>query len=286
MATPFDSNGAIDETGAANLARHLVAHGSDGLVVAGTTGESATLTRDEKLKLFRLVKEAVGDRARVLAGIGGNDTAEVVALARDAAQTAVDGLLVVTPGYNRPSQEGLFQHFKAIAEATPQPVMLYNVPGRTSVNLEAATVLRLAEIPNIVAVKEASKNLDQISEILSGAPQGFELYSGSDEANFPILALGGVGIVSVVSHVVGDDLQTMHAAFFAGDWTTARDVHLKTLPMTRAMFSAPSPVPTKTALAMLDVLAHSRVRLPLVEASERERAVIHAALKDYGLLRG
>lgn len=286
MATPFDSNGAIDETGAANLARHLVAHGSNGLVVAGTTGESATLTRDEKLKLFRLVKEAVGDKAHVLAGVGSNDTEDTMLLASDAYEDGADGLLVVTPGYNRPSQEGLFQHFQAIAEATPLPIMLYNVPGRTSVNLEAATVLRLAEIASIVAVKEASKNLDQISEILSSAPQGFELYSGTDEANFPILALGGVGIVSVVSHVVGDDLQTMHTAFFEGNWKTARDIHLKTLTMTKAMFSAPSPVPTKTALAMLGVLVNSRVRLPLVEANERERAVIHAALKDYGLLRG
>ena len=164
--------------------------------------------------------------------------------------------------------------------------MLYNVPARTGVNLEAATVLRLAQIENIVAVKEASKLLDQVGEIIAGAPEGFQVYGGADEVNLPILALGGVGNISVISHVVGPDLQKMHQAFFQGDLETARRIHLDTLSITRAMFSAPSPVPTKTALAMMDVLPSSRVRLPLVEANEKERGLIHAALKDYGLLRG
>lgn len=286
MATPFDANGEVDYEQAARLAVYLIENGSDGLVVAGTTGESATLSRDEKLRLFETVANAVKGRAKVLAGTGSYNTAETVALSQEAAKTGVDGLLVVTPYYNKPSQEGLYQHYKAVSEAVTLPIMLYNVPPRTSVNLEAATVIRLSEIDNIVAVKEASGNLVQVGDIVAGTPDGFELYSGADEVNLPILALGGVGAVSVISHVVGPDLQQMHHAWFAGDWDTARRLHLKTLPMIRAMFSAPSPVPTKTALAMLDVLPNSRVRLPLVEANEKERALIHAALKDYGLLHG
>lgn len=286
MVTPFDADGQVDYGEAARLALYLVENGSDGLVIAGTTGESATLSHDEKLRLFETVANAVKGRAKVLAGTGSYNTAETVCLSREAEKTGVDGLLVVTPYYNKPSQEGLFQHYKAIADATTLPIMLYNVPPRTSVNMEAATVLRLTEIDHIVAVKEASGNLVQVGDIISGAPEGFELYSGADEVNLPILSLGGAGTVSVISHVVGPDLQKMHQAFFSGDLDTARRLHLKTLPMIRAMFSAPSPTPTKTALAMLDVLPGSRVRLPLIEANEKERALIHAALKDYGLLHG
>ncbi|MBV9849585.1 MAG: 4-hydroxy-tetrahydrodipicolinate synthase [Armatimonadetes bacterium] len=288
MATPFDASGGVDYEEAARLARYLAAHGSDGLVVAGTTGESATLTADEKIRLFGTVREAVGKDAKVLAGTGSYNTAETITLSREAQHLGVDGLLVVTPYYNRPSQEGLYQHYKAVADAVTLPVMLYNVPTRTSVNMEAATVLRLAEIANVVALKEASPSMSQVAEVVAGAPATFAVYSGADENNLPILALGGVGIVSVVSHVAGPDLAQMHTAFFDdNDLATARRIHLRTLPLTKAMFSAPSPVPTKTALCMLDVLPNSLVRLPLVEANDRERAVIHAALKDYcGPVRG
>ncbi len=286
MVTPMNSAGDVDYEEAGRLARWLTDHGSDGLVVTGTTGESATLHREEKLRLYKTVRDAVGIKAIVLAGTGSYDTSETVVLSLEAQETGVDGLLVVTPYYNRPSQEGLYQHYKAVAEATELPVVLYNVPARTGVNLEAATVLRLAEIENIVAVKEASGLMAQVGEIVAHAPDGFQLYGGADEVNLPILALGGVGNISVISHVVGPDLQAMHQAFFAGDMDAARRLHLATLPMTRAMFSVPSPVPTKTALTMMDVLPGSRVRLPLVDASDKERALIHAALKDYGLLRG
>jgi len=286
MITPFDAAGGVDYAEAGRMAQWLTEHGSDGLVVTGTTGESATLSLDEKMRMYETVVKAVGDRAKVLAGTGSYDTAETVELSRAAAETGVDGLLVVTPYYNRPSQEGMYQHYQAVAEATSVPLVLYNVPARTGVNLEAATVLRLAQIENIVGIKEASKLLDQVGEIIGGAPEGFQVYGGADEVNLPILALGGVGNISVISHVVGPDLQKMHQAFFSGDLETARQIHLRTLPMTRAMFSAPSPVPTKTALAMMDVLPSSRVRLPLVEANEKERGLIHAALKDYGLLHG
>ena len=286
MITPFDVAGQVDYAEAGRVAQWLTEHGSDGLVVTGTTGESATLSLDEKMRMYETVVKAVGGQAKVLAGTGSYDTAETVELSRAASATGVDGLLVVTPYYNRPSQEGLFQHYQAVAGASRLPLVLYNVPARTGVNLEAATVLRLAQIENIVAVKEASKLLDQVGEIIAGAPEGFQVYGGADEVNLPILALGGVGNISVISHVVGPDLQQMHQAFFRGDFETARRLHLNTLPITRAMFSAPSPVPTKTALAMMDVLPSSRVRLPLVEASDKERGLIHAALKDYGLLRG
>lgn len=286
MITPFDAAGNVDYAEAGHMAQWLTEHGSDGLVVTGTTGESATLSLDEKMRMYETVVKAVQGRAKVLAGTGSYDTAETVELSRAAGDTGVDGLLVVTPYYNKPSQEGLYQHYKAVAGASALPLMLYNVPARTGVNLEAAAVLRLAQIENIVAIKEASKLLDQVGEIILAAPEGFQVYGGADEVNLPILALGGVGNISVISHVVGPDLQKMHQAFFCGDLETARRIHLNTLPLTRAMFSAPSPVPTKTALAMMDVLPASRVRLPLVEASEKERGLIHTALKDYGLLRG
>ncbi len=286
MITPFDAVGNVDYAEAGRIAQWLTEHGSDGLVVTGTTGESATLSLDEKMRMYETVVQAVQGQAKVLAGTGTYDTAETVELSRAASEIGIDGLLVVTPYYNKPSQEGLYQHYAAVAGASALPVMLYNVPARTSVNLEAATVLRLAQIENIVAIKEASKLLDQVGEIIACAPEGFQVYGGADEVNLPILALGGVGNISVISHVVGPDLQKMHQAFFQGDLETARRIHLNTLPITRAMFSAPSPVPTKTALAMMDVLPSSRVRLPLVEANEKERGLIHAALKDYGLLRG
>lgn len=285
MATPFASDGTVDYAEAARLAQYLAAHGSDGLVVAGTTGESPTLSHDEKLRLFSVVKEAVGGDTKVLAGTGGADTAASVLLSTEAAQTGVDGLLCVTPFYNRPSQEGLFQHFKAIADAVSLPVMLYNVPARTAVNLEPDTVLRLAQIGNIVALKEAG-NPQQVGDVTQSAPAGFAVYSGADENNLTVLALGGVGTVSVISHVVGPDLAQMHAAWFAGDTDTARTLHLRTLPITKAMFCAPNPVPTKTALQMLDILPGCRVRLPLVDATEKERALIHFTLKEYGLLHG
>lgn len=283
MVTPFKADGSIDHEEAANLARHLVARGSDGLALAGSTGESVTLTAKEKIALFETVRDAIGADAKILGGVGSSSTAETVEMAARVSGLGLDGLLVVTPAYNKPSQEGLYQHFAAVADANPLPIMLYNVPGRTSVNMEPDTVLRLADRDNIVALKEAGP-FAQAGAVAANAPDGFAVYSGSDEVNLPILALGGVGIVSVISHLIGPDLQRMIQAFFNGDLTTARKIHDQTLAMARAMFSAPNPVPTKTALTMLDMLPNDRVRLPLVEASERERAGIHAALKQYGLL--
>ncbi len=287
MVTPFAADGSLDEPGIRRLVDYLLDHGSDGLVASGTTGESPTLTWDEKLTLFSLVKEAVAGRGAVIAGTGGNNTAEAVKLSQEAAKLGMDGILLVAPYYNKPSQEGLYRHFRTIAEAVPLPVMIYNVPGRTSVNIEAGTVLRLArEVPNIVAVKEASGNLMQVSEIIAHAPEGFRVYSGEDGLVLPILAVGGYGVVSVTAHLVGDDLNQMHRAFFSGNLREAARLHASMLPIVRACFqpSTPSPVPVKAALNMLGIPV-GKPRLPLVEATEAERAVVAKALEDYGLLR-
>lgn len=287
MVTPFAADGSLDEPGIRRLVDYLLDHGSDGLVASGTTGESPTLTWDEKLTLFSLVKEAVAGRGAVIAGTGGNNTAEAVKLSQEAAKLGMDGILLVAPYYNKPSQEGLYRHFRTIAEAVPLPVMIYNVPGRTSVNIEAGTVLRLArDVPNIVAVKEASGNLMQVSEIIAHAPEGFRVYSGEDGLVLPILAVGGYGVVSVTSHLVGDDLNQMHKAFFSGNLREAARLHASMLPIVRACFqpSTPSPVPVKAALNMLGIPV-GKPRLPLVEATEAERAVVAKALEDYGLLR-
>ena len=286
MVTPFDSAGGIDEAGVRRLVNYLLENGSDGLVVSGTTGESPTLTATEKLRLFHLVKDAVGGRGSVIAGTGGNSTAESLHLSQEAARTGVDGVLLVTPYYNKPSQEGLYQHFKTVAESVDLPVMLYNVPPRTSVNMEAATVLRLArDVRNIVAVKEASGNLTQATDIIAGAPDGFRLYSGEDAVTLPLLSVGGYGVVSVTSHIVGRDLHAMHRAFFGGDVVEAARLHAKMMPVVKACFQSttPSPAPVKAAVNMLGIPV-GELRLPLVDVNEKERDAVRAALSQYGLL--
>lgn len=283
MVTPFDVDGGVDFDAAANLARYLVNNGSDGIVVSGTTGESPTLSHSEKVDLFRVIKDAVGGRAKIIAGAGSYNTSETIELSKAAERCGVDGLLLVAPYYNKPSQEGLFQHYTAVANAVSTPIILYNVPGRTVANVDAATVVRLSAHPRVVAVKEASMNLAQIGEIGCGAPE-LQIYSGSDEVNLPILALGGVGVISVISHIAGRDLSKMVAAFSAGDLALARSLHLRTLALTKAMFSFPSPGPTKSALVQLGVLANAVVRLPLVPGVAKETELVRAALVAYGLL--
>lgn len=283
MVTPFTPAGELDLEGAKRLARYLVEHGSDGLVVAGTTGESPTLTHDEKLALFAAVKEAVGDRAQVIAGTGGNSTAASIELSKEAEKLGVDGLLLVVPYYNRPSQEGLYQHFKAIAQATSLPIMLYNIPSRTGRNMEVDTTLKLAQIDNIVAVKESSGDLDQVTAILRGAPEDFLVYSGDDSATLPILAVGGYGVVSVAAHVVGEKMQAMVQAYIQGDTARAAAIHRELFPVFKALFITTNPVPVKAALNMMNLPA-GPVRLPLVDATEAEKEKIAAALKAQGIL--
>lgn len=288
MATPMRPDGAVDLRRAGELARWLFANGSDGVVVNGTTGESPTTSREEKAALVRAACEALSSAASqtawVIAGAGGNNTAEAVELARASARAGAHALLSVAPYYNKPSQEGLYRHFRAIADATPLPLILYNVPGRTITNIEASTTARLAkDAPTIVGTKEASGNLGQIGEILRATPDDFDVYSGEDATILPMLALGGAGVISVISHVVGPDLAAMHRAWFAGDRQEAARLFLRTLPITRALFSAPSPSPTKYALALLGQPV-GPVRLPLVDLNDAEQRVVADALREYGLV--
>ncbi|MDQ7844841.1 MAG: 4-hydroxy-tetrahydrodipicolinate synthase [Armatimonadota bacterium] len=279
MATPFDADGAVNWGEAARLARHLVDHGSDGIVVAGTTGESPTLSDEEKVRLFRTVKEAVGDRAAVVAGTGTYDTRHSIHLSREAERAGADGLLLVNPYYNRPSQDGLYAHFRAIAESTRLPCMLYNIPGRTGVNCLPETIARLSEIPNIVAVKEATGNLDQASEIRRRTKDDFLIYSGDDSLTLPILAVGGTGVVSVASHLVGPDIQEMVRAYERGEVRRALQLHLRLLPLFKVLFITTNPVPLKAALNMSGFQV-GVPRLPLVEATPKEKEQIQAVLKE------
>lgn len=283
MATPFDGGGEVDWAEVTRLAKHLADSGSDGIVVAGTTGESPTLTDEEKIHLVRTVKDAVGGRAVVVAGTGTYDTKHSIHLTKEAARTGADGILLVNPYYNRPSQDGLYAHFRAIAESTPLPCMLYNIPGRTGVNAMPETIARLAEVPNIVAVKEASGNLDQASEIRRRTPGDFHIYSGDDSLTLPILAVGGTGVVSVASHLVGREIQEMVKAYERGDVRKALVIHVRLFPLFKVLFITTNPVPLKAALN-LSGFRVGKPRLPLVEATPKEKEQISAVLKELALV--
>lgn len=270
MVTPFDKNGNIDFAKTSQLVNFLIKNGSDSLVVAGTTGESPTLTSEEKIALFKHVVSEVNGRVPVIAGTGSNNTKASINLTKKAEAAGVDAVMLVAPYYNKPNQEGLYLHFKTIAEATELPVMIYNVPGRTAVSISPDTIVRLAELPNVVAVKEASGDLDAMSEIISKTPEDFALYSGDDGLTLPVLSIGGAGIVSVASHVIGNEMQEMIKAFNAGENVRAGAIHRQLLPIMKQLFKAPNPVPVKTALQLkgLDV---GPVRLPLISLTETER---------------
>jgi len=283
MVTPFNEQLEVDYDQAKKLACHLIEHGNDGIVVAGTTGESPTLSAEEKIKLFQAVKEAVGDRAKVIAGTGSYDTAESIKLTKEAEKIGVDGVMLVVPYYSKPSQEGLYQHFKAIAAQTQLPVLLYNIPGRTSINMEPETIARLAEIDNIVAVKEASGKLDQVSKIKMLAPKDFVIYSGDDSLTLPILSVGGQGIISVVGHVAGEQIKAMVNAYFDGKVAEAAQMHNNLFDLFKTMFITANPVPIKYALNLQGINVGS-VRLPLVEANAQEKAAIKACLEKMALL--
>jgi len=283
MVTPMRPDGSVDYEKAKQLAEYLIAHGSDGLVVAGTTGESPTLTADEKIALFEAVVEAVKGRAKVIAGTGSYDTRESVALTRRAESTGVDGVMLVVPYYNRPPQEGLYRHFRTVAEATQLPVMLYNVPARTGRNLEPATVARLAQIPNIVALKEAAGDLEQVTRIRQETPETFAIYSGDDSLTLPMLTLGAKGVVSVASHIVGDDLKAMIRAHACGELAKAAELHQRMMPVFKVLFITTSPSPVKWAMSLFG-MDMGPVRLPLVEPTDAEKEQIKSVLRRYGLL--
>ena len=283
MVTPFAEDLSVDYTKARALARRLVQSGSDGLVVSGTTGESPTLSHEEKLELFEVVLDEVGDEAVVFAGTGTNDTRASIEMTRDAERVGVHGAMLVTPYYNKPPQAGLYRHFAQIAESTGLPLLVYNVPGRTSVNLAADTMARLArDFDNIVAAKEASGVLEQVAEIRSQAPDGFVIYSGDDNMTIPIMSVGGDGIVSVASHVAGLAMQEMIAAFVAGDTARAGALHRRLLPLFKVIFVTTNPLPIKAALALAGFDA-GPLRPPLVEAAEAERAQIRKVMESLGL---
>ena len=284
MMTPFLPSGEVNYEVAEKFSSYLVDNGTDTVVVCGTTGESPALTWDEEYELFKVVKAAVGDRAKVIAGTGSNSTKEAIEATQKADKLGLDGSLQVVPYYNKPPQAGLKGHFEAIARAVPDlPVMLYNVPGRTSCNLLPETVVELSRIPNIVAVKEASGNLDQVSEISRLSPSDFEIYSGDDSLTLPMLSVGAVGVVSVASHLVGTQLQRMVRSFELGKVNEASALHLELFPLFKALFSVTSPIPLKVALT-LQGWPVGNCRLPLCEGSLELQQQIKKTLAQMNLL--
>lgn len=276
MITPFTPSGAVDHEAMYRLARHLVDTGSDGLVVSGTTGESPTLDSDEKVALFSTVKEAVGERAVVVAGTGTYDTAESVELSKRAADAGADGLLAVTPYYSRPEQRGLIAHFTAMADATELPVLLYNIPGRTARLIEIATLARLAEHDRIVAVKDAVMDIDHTSEVCRTIP-GLAVYSGQDSYTFPMMAVGAIGVVSVISHLAGREVRALVDAALAGKMGEARELHQRLLPLCWACFRESSPGPVRSALNRWWEPV-GPPRLPVLDATDATLAEIESAL--------
>jgi len=267
MVTPFDDENKINETQLEKLINHLINNGSDALIVSGTTGESATLTKEEKLKLYKKVVEIVENRIPVIAGTGTNNTKESIYLTQKAEELGVNGIMLVTPYYNRPSQKGIYNHFFKVAKATKLPVMLYNVPGRTGIHLEEETVISLSKVPNITSLKDASGDLESISSIISNTPDHFTLYSGDDCLTLPILSIGGFGVVSVASHIYGHKIKRMITNYNLGNVTLAAKLHKELLPFMKEIFHAPSPGPIKFALNNIGVSVGS-VRSPLAEVPE------------------
>ncbi|MBB5172020.1 4-hydroxy-tetrahydrodipicolinate synthase [Texcoconibacillus texcoconensis] len=279
MVTPFDNKQNVDLNKTTTLIEHLIHKGSDAIVVSGTTGESPTLTKEEKLTLFEHCVKVVNGRVPVIAGTGSNNTSESIALTKEAEKLGVDAIMLVTPYYNKPSQRMLYEHFKVIAQETSLPVMPYNVPGRTAVNMQAETTIALSKIDNIVAVKEASGNLEQITKIIAETDAGFKVYSGDDSLTLPIVAVGGDGIVSVSSHIIGEEMQEMVTAYKNGNIVEAARIHQEILPVIQGMFSAPSPSPVKAALQLIGVDVGS-VRQPILPLTEEELAYVSSLVKQ------
>ncbi|MHB8618751.1 MAG: 4-hydroxy-tetrahydrodipicolinate synthase [Chloroflexota bacterium] len=279
MITPFTPSGEVDFDRAADLAKHVIASGSDGLVVSGTTGESPVLSEDEKLELYRVVKRAVGTAA-VIAGTGSYNTAESIHLTREAERCGVDGCLLVVPYYNNPPQEGLYRHFKAIAQSTSLPCILYNIPSRSPRNLEPATLKRLAEIDNIIGLKEASGKPEQINAVLAAVPDGFLIYSGNDTDTFTIMSLGGHGVISVSAHLAGEQTRRMIDLLVEGRTAEAARLHHHLLPLVNALFMTANPMPLKAAMNELGYHVGAP-RLPLVELSSSELEKLRMVMASY-----
>ena len=284
MITPFDREGNVDYARAEQLAVHLVENGTDTIVVCGTTGESPTLSWDEEYKLFTVLQQAIAGKAKIMAGTGSNSTSEAIAATEKAAHLGLDGTLQVTPYYNKPPQEGLYAHFRAIAEAAPElPILLYNVPSRTGCKLEPETIAKLAEIPSIIGVKEATGDLDQASQIRALTPAEFAIYSGDDSLTLPLMAVGAKGVVSVASHLVGNQLQAMMQSFAAGNVQEALRIHIQLFPLFKALFFTSNPIPLKVALRLLG-LDTGVVRSPLVSGDAELEAKLKIVLQQIGIL--
>ncbi|MEA3492841.1 MAG: 4-hydroxy-tetrahydrodipicolinate synthase [Candidatus Margulisiibacteriota bacterium] len=283
MVTPFRNDLSMDYSMAEKLADHLINNGSDGLVLHGTTGESPTLTHDEEYELYRVVKKAVGNKCKIVAGTGSNSTATTIKSTQEAEKIGVDGIMIVTPYYNKPPQEGLYQHFKAVAESTSLPIIVYNIPGRTGKNIETDTMVRLAEIKNIVAVKEASGNLDQVADVRKRCPGDFIIYSGDDNLTYPIMERGGIGIISVAAHIVGNDIKKMTSLFLEGKKAEAKAISDRLMPMFEAMFITTNPIPVKACVEMIGFPVGG-LRLPMIGANQEEKAKLGKILKEFGLV--
>ena len=283
MVTPFTYNGEVDYVELKRLAVHLLDNGNDSLLVCGTTAETPTLTHDEKLNIVKAVKEVVGDRAPILVGTGTNNTLTTIEATKEMEEAGADGVLVVAPYYNKPSQEGLYQHFKAVAEATSLPVILYNIPGRCGINMSPELIARLSKVPNIVAVKEAGGSIEQVSQIKQLVDDDFIIYSGDDSLTLPMMAVGGYGIISVAGHVIGKEIHAMVDAYVDGRVAEAQAWHKKLYPMFKNLFITSNPVPVKYALSQVGI-GNGKVRLPLVEANETEKEIVRGTMQNLGLV--
>ena len=283
MVTPFDTEGNVHYAEAERLAAYLADNGSDGIVVCGTTGESPTLSWDEEYQLFQVVQKAVAGKAKVIAGTGSNSTSEAIEATQKAAKLGVDASLQVVPYYNKPSQLGIYGHFEAIAKACDLPMMLYNIPGRTGQGLEPETIAKLAQVAGIVAIKESTGNIDIASQIRSLTPPEFKIYSGDDSLTLPMLAIGGSGVVSVASHLVGNQIQQMIAAFESGQNQLATQLHIKMLPLFKGLFFAPNPMPVKAALK-LQGWEVGGLRLPMCELPAESLPQLQQLLQQQGLI--
>lgn len=280
MVTPFDHKGNIDLAKTTQLVNYLIENGTDSIVVSGTTGESPTLSTEEKLALFQHVVKVADKRVKVIAGTGSNNTYASIELSKKAEKIGVDGLLLVAPYYNKPNQQGLYEHFKAIAESTELPIMLYNIPGRTAVKIDVDTIVKLSAIPNIVALKESTGDLAAATAIIANTDESFKLYSGDDYLTLPMLAIGATGVVSVASHIIGNEMQEMIKAYQSGETEKAALMHQRLLPVMNGMFIAPNPTPVKTALQMKGIDVGS-VRLPLVPLTGQEREKLSTIVNSF-----
>ncbi|SFN08586.1 4-hydroxy-tetrahydrodipicolinate synthase [Thermodesulforhabdus norvegica] len=283
IVTPF-KDGKVDEDALRKLIDYQIEQGTHGIVPCGTTGESATLSFEEHERVVEITVEHVNKRVPVLAGTGSNNTAEAIRLTRHAEKVGADGALMISPYYNKPTQEGLYRHFEKVAASVNIPIIVYNIPGRTAVNIEPETMERLSRIENIVGVKEASGSIKQVMEIIARCGENFDVLSGEDYITFPLLSLGGKGVISVVSNVAPRDMADMCNFALEGKWDEARSLHYKLLPLCNILFCETNPVPVKAALHMMGKIPSDEVRLPLAPLSENNRNKLQSVLKQYGLL--